>query len=655
MVTTTVLTSASRPANAGASHAHFDLLSSTPDSGAVRAGMGFWWVVRGGSVIKTAMGLEFAYATRNDGDVVYGRYVDGAGVAGGDSSYTFTVTDTWDGQQYVKAAGSNGNAGTSDGAAVQTLVQAITNTRAAWTSGDDRAINLNAGETFTTTGAAATTLWSTSLTGHICIRKYGSGANPIITLADSGNGSTLWGGDTGINAVTMIDVEVRGGYTMGGAVSQSTFLFCNNLNASRTSSSYLFIGVDASGLGTFIVGPSTSTLSDRALLDWVALCDGSLDVYTGGTGSPANGGHAFFGFDYARRILFQDWSWLRCDGANGFIRGTGWTQMVLDNVLIDRQSTGTTSNTLRFNGGDRTTTDDYTHRITLHNVRWRRCGEGMEFEPVSANEDGWKDIDVIACSGDFTGSSFLGALVRCVETTGNPPFMDGLRILNCWSRHNERVPMVQLNAGATGVIDNVRIAHCIAVGELDGEFFTDNIMLLTQAGAGMADGGLTLLNNYGYSLATGAGGGTPVALFQVSAAAKINAASDNNKMRKSAGTVNFCIDAGTSRSLASWQGVSAADDQSSVDTGTSNLTSTTSGADGTFDARPASGTGPQIDFGLAGTLYADADGNLFTSSTPDIGAFQNGGTPVTEPSLGGGGGSDVLQAAPLTLRLNLRI
>ena len=58
---------------------------------------------------------------------------------------------------------------------------------------------------------------------------------------------------------------------------------------------------------------------------------------------------------------------------------------------------------------------------------------------------------------------------------------------------------------------------------------------------------------------------------------------------------------------------------------------------------------------LAGTLYADADGNLFTSSTPDIGAFQNGGTPVTEPSLGGGGGSDVLQAAPLTLRLNLRI
>lgn len=652
MVTTTVLTTSTRPEDEGASMAYFDLLSSTPDSGTVRAGMGLWWVERPGNPdpIKTARGLRFAYATRNNGDIVHARYVDAAGVAGGDASYTFTVTDTWDGEQFCKAAGNNGNAGTSDGAAVQTIVQAITNTRAAWVSGDDRAINLNAGESFATTGAGTSMLWDMSLTGHICIRKYGVGANPIITLAASGNGSVLFGGTMGINAVTLIDVDVSSTYTMGGAVNHSSPMYLTSLSGSAVRASIVWIGGNVSGVGSGWVLPEGASVADRGKLDYFALCDGSLDVYTGGTGSPTTGGYAMFGLSYGRRILIQDWEWLRCDGANGFVRGSAWKEMVVDNVLIDRQSTGTQTNTFRINGGDRTTADDYAHEITLHDVRWRRCSEGCEIEPVAADTDGFKAIELIGCSGDL--ASGTGSLVKCVETTGNVPFLDDLRVLACWSRHAERVPMVQLNAGATGVIDNVRIAHCIAVGELDGEFFTDNVMLLTQSGAGTADGAITLLNNYGYSLATGAGGSTPVALFQVSATAKINAASDNNKMRKSAGTVNFCNDGGVSRSLASWQGVSAADDQSSVDTGTSNLTSTTAGS---FDARPASGTGPQIDFGLAGVLYVDADGNLYTSSTPDAGAFQDGGVAPTEPTFGGGGGDTVAPPAPLTLRLNLRI
>lgn len=630
MVTVTVLTTSTRPEDEGASMAYFDLLSSTPDSGAVRAGMGLWWVVRSGSVIKTARGLRFSYATRNNGDMVYARYVDAAGVAGGDSTYTFTVSDTWDGQQYCKAAGNNGNAGTSDGAAVVSIIQAITNTRAAWSSGNARAINLNAGETFATSSAAATNCWTMDQTGHICIRKYGSGANPIISLPSSGNGSVLFGGTIGINAVTVIDCDIQSTYTMGGAVNHCGIVVCSGLHASAVRASIVFIGTDITGVGTGFVFSTGETLADRGKMDYIALCDGKLDIYTGGAGSPSTGGHGLIGMDYGRRILCQDWEWGRTDGANGFVRGVAWKEMVFDNVLFDRQTTGAEGNTFRINGGDRTTTDDYAHEITLHNVRWRRCGEGLEIEPVSADADGFKNIEMIGCSGDFTGTGFLSSLMKCVVSTTNDPHLDGFRALACWSRQNERVPMFNLNAGSTGVIDNVLISHSCVVGALDGEFFSSNVLLLTQSGSGVADGALTLQSNYAFGLGTGAGGETPTSLFTVTAAAKINGASDNNVMRKAAGYTFYCNEGGGNRTLATWQGLSTADDQSVNDTGTSNLTNTGSG---TFDARPSSGTGVQIDAGLAGDLYIDADGNLYTASTPDAGPFQFGGSPPTDPDI----------------------
>lgn len=648
----TTLTTSTRPENAGASMAYFDLLSSTADTGTARQGYGYWWVRRAGVTIKTAQGLRFAYTTRNTGDEVFARFVDSAGNSGGDASYTFTVGSTFDGEQFVKAAGNNGNAGTSDGAAVQTIIQAITNSRAAWSTDDVRAINLNAGETFATSSAGATNCWTMDQTGHIVIRKYGSGANPIISLPSSGNGSVLFGGTIGVNAITVIDCDIQSTYTMGGAVNHSGVVVCSGLHASAVRASIVFIGTDITSVGTGFVFSTGETLADRGKMDYIALCDGKLDVYTGGAGSPSTGGHGLIGMDYGQKLLCQDWEWGRTDGANGFVRGVAWKEMVFDNVLFDRQNTGAEGNTFRINGGDRTTTDDYAHEITLHNVRWRRCGEGLEIEPVSADADGFKNIEMVACSGDFNGTGFLSSLMKCVVSTTNDPHLDGFRALGCWSRQNERVPMFNLNAGSTGVMDDLLFSHNCVVSALDGEFFTSNVMLLTQSGSGVADDAITLQSNYAFGLGTGAGGETPVSLFTVTSAAKINGASDNNVIRKAAGYLFFCNEGGGNRSLATWQGLSTADDQSVEGTGTSNLTDT--GA-GTFDARPASGSGVQINAGLAGDLIYDADGNLFTTSTPDAGPFQDGGAAPTDPDFGGGGGDTVVVAAPLTLKLNLRI
>lgn len=632
---TTILSHHARPESQGAAMVYLDALSSVPDVGGVRDGIAIWWVKRGVDTIKRSVGLRFAWASRQPDDVLWCRYYDRDGNSGGAASYTLTMSSTFNGEQFTKGAGSNANSGIDDANAVQTLAQAISNTRSAWGAGQTRAINLRAGETFSTTGVGTTNCWTMDLEGHIVLRRYGAGANPIITLPSSGNGSILFGGQIGINAITVVDVQVQSDYTLGGAVNHSAVMVCSGLHASAVRASIVFLGVQVTGVGTGWVLSTGESVADRGKMDFIALCDGGLDVYTGGAGSPSTGGHAFIGADYGRRLLQQDWTWGRTDGANGFVRGVGWHQMVVDNVLIDRQSVGAEGNTFRVNGGTGGSSDDHAHEITFHNVRWRRCGEGLELEPVAADTIGFRNIELVNCSGDFAGTSFSSSLVKCVVSTSNQPDLDGLRVINCWSRQNERVPMVQLNAGS-GPMNNVLLAHNTVVGALDGEFSSAYSLLVTQSGSGFADGGLTLRNNYAFSLGTGAGGETPVALFAVAAAAKINASSDRNVLRKAAGFAWWCVTEAGNRSLVSWRGDSAADDNSVQDTGPGNLVDT---GTGTFNARPASGIGPQINVGGLGVVVVDGDGNLF-GAQPDAGAFEFGGAPPAEPS----GGADPIFA-----------
>ena len=93
-MTTTTLTSYASAYSVGRQHVHFDVRSSTPTSGAMndRDAQGYWWVERGGAIIKREFGmLDFAWLGL-DGDVVHAAAVDSAGNIGQTEAYTFSVT-----------------------------------------------------------------------------------------------------------------------------------------------------------------------------------------------------------------------------------------------------------------------------------------------------------------------------------------------------------------------------------------------------------------------------------------------------------------------------------------------------------------------------------------------------------------------------------
>lgn len=609
------MTVATKTWNEDHEHSQFHFYGSTPDVGTVEQGTAFTFIVRGGSVIKIIEGLVSGFVSTEDGDEAHGYYIDSAGNAGDWVTHTFTVTGAFDRTYYVDATGgSDSNDGLTTGAPKQTLVAAITALTAAWVSGESNRILLKCGESFDTTGASAGILWNPgAYTGCITFGSYDTGARPELTLAASGNGSQFINGTLGLCGVT-----VRGINVTGGDRAVSVFFRCTTVDASSTGANVAVIDCDLATFSIVFLGIA-GTLSDFGRTDFAAWKNVSVSDYNE---------DSWRQFHFGRYHLVQDCSFGSCFSAstNGHMRGIAWQYMCVDNTTFDRSGGTSTSNVFRIQGGAGTDANDYAQRINVHKVHFVNVSEGAEIDSVETTQKYYRDIDFNACSMSVDAANTQ--LVKAIAVTGNYPDVTRMRLRNCWYRGPSFMLRLGSASAETERIRSVTIEHCSVYGTNTANIFGAGFALSLNegTGGGVLDDAITVRNNYFFDSNT-----TGNAAVMTCPPAAIGF-SDYNVARR-AGTGTFNWESSTNLSLANWFSTHGFDEHSSSANNTTdhNYTDVTLAG---WDARPASDSGPQNNAGLAGVALVDADKNLWTATTPDVGAFQFGGVAMDGPPSG---------------------
>ena len=629
MATTTSMTVATADNQTGSEHSQFHLYSSTPDSGNVYDGYGLWWVVRSGSVIHRCKGLTFGWATTTDGDIIYGQYVDSSGVAGSQVSHTISISSSWDGTIYVDpTGGSNSNDGLSTGAPKATWGGA-SGAYAAYTgarsSTEKWRILLKAGETHPNTSITTASWVALGTTaGHLHVGSYDTGAKPIVSLGTTGSdGGHFVTGGCGLLTLTVTNLAITGSDTTNNSIAVMNI--DGSLQTGSTECGILFENCDVTGTCGGWIGVSYDE-SYRGRYDFAAVVGCTVTDYGDNTTS-----HLFFGWGWAAYLLFQRNTISgTLSSANGFLRGPGWRYACLDGNTFDRSGATMEYNVFRMSGGGDSDADDVTHRNNIYGNSFIECGEGIELEHTNdPAQCTWQDILI---HGNYFTMT-VGAINYCVGIAGGGGNYSGraTRIrIECnagWGY----LPMVGLIAETpattdTGHIESVRIAHNTMV--ISGQ----GTMLLTVVGSDtIDDDSLTLTGNYCWA----SGSGYTSRLMAVDPAWVV--ASDyNHILQSSAGGIEW----NTSTSLATWQGATSLDANSSSGfSATHRLTDVTQSA---FDPTPTASLFTAGFDGDPGAVYLDFNGDYFDASEPDAGAIQYGATSPDEPSGGGGGGGSTL-------------
>lgn len=622
MATTTTLTTFEPGNSTGSLQVQVSLYNSTPDSGNVEDGCGLFWVYRPGvGVIHRWTGMVGGWATRNNGDILFAQYIDGAGVAGAIVSYTFVILNTWDGQLYVDTSWGGTESGTIS-EPYSTYAAAYAAYLSARVADDKWQLLVKRGETFDGTGLA-TTSWmalSTTVAGHLEVSSYGTGAKPAITIATSGNGSVFANGPYGVQTLTLADLDVTG----AGSGTGSQFCNFNTTPVSGSTEANIcvldcdVIGCDLVYVGS-LSGSASSFSGDTQRIDFHAVIGCTFDDW-----GALNGGHGFTNLSAAAYILMMDCTWLDQIDANGFTRNNRNRYTAYINNTYDRSGSSFKLNVFRLGGGEDTAADDCCKRVCITGNRFIDCGEGIEVEPAQhPYEVSYEDVEILY--NYFTQSAAVNYAIAISGVDDNSSHrITRMRIIGNQS-NSDWLPLIGIVTGGavtdTGHIESLLAANNTSV--IRGSAGLGCLANVNGSSTARVDAGALRFHN-NLAVATGSGG-----LFLSDGGGAITeskiASSNHNHFVTNGGSPDWTA----STSLATWQGGGKDANSTASNSGSHNLTDVTV-AD--FDARPASGTGPQIDTGDGTTVYVDADGNLFVD---DAGAFEDGGVPPTAPTVGG--------------------
>ncbi len=613
-MTTTVLSSFASSYAVGLRHVHFNLRSSTPTTGLIHEGHGEWYVTRGGAIVSTLTaigGLVFA-AVLQDGDIVTARYIDRAGAAGADVTYTASVTGTASYVQHVSAAGNDANNGTTEGLAVLTFAQAWTNMMASLGSGQVGEIRCRRGDTFT---SSAVQSFSGSSQRLVIVTAYGSGARPILRWPTNTNGISV--GDWGSVHLRGVDMD---GQDAGLGDSGS-------INYTRTTPN----------------GPVNLLISDCVLRNWTwsirltgtngengsNWTDGRGDFVAIVDTTCTNAGSIHLFSSFAQRYtLLRDVTMGDTNGENNdnIWRVTRWKDHFLQRV------TWTPGNnaSLRNQAGPSLGATDIWGPGSWLNCTFNapelssqhflsKWGFGRT-APDGTGEGFVTDVRLVGCRGNRVEFDFVGNTLTRVQLWNCQAHGGGFRL--------------RPDAGALtpGTVTSIEFRDCAHVDDDGYQCFW-----FQSAPARYAAGSITI-TGFAHWVRTGTSqlfistdGMTMAELI-----GKLAVSNRNHVGQQTTGTYNWAQATDQAWGLAFWQANSGGLDANSSLTssvGTANFTNvgTTLSA---VDLRRTSSTSFVNDVGLARVLR-DSEGRIRSATTPDAGPFEFGAALPTPPATGG--------------------
>ncbi len=652
MTTTTLTTHASTYA-VGRQHVSFSIRSSTPTTGNMndRDAQGQWRVVRGGTIIhRQNKVLDFQWLGLN-GDKVYARAVDKAGNAGDWEVYTYTVTANTaaDWVRYVDTSGNDSTGDGSIGTPWATFTKAVTEAQTALTSGQVGVIYLSDDQSWAHTSTAFSGSNSTSCL--IRVVRRGNGTNPpALTFSANINGFTV-----GKRGVLQIDgVNITGststsGYgfnlarTGGVAADQDPW---NLMVVDSTISGFQYqVYVDNSVGGS---GPNPVDDRDSGCYDFIAFQNCTFG------GSQA---YYLYGFTFTQHVLVRDCTFPLHTGAatNEFLRFFSLGRAMFAGCTMDISAANSTFRLLVTEAvGD---DDAYSMReVTVAGCDIIGAGSAntvrMGSNASMANNGIARDVRFVDCA-------LYGASFQIVANDAGNNGMDVSRMdwLECFT---VRSRFINIGGSSTtvNVYSSLRFRNCASASSTyaGGAFIT-----LSSA---VANYGAGCFEIHGCWIWFNTGSSAGRYLIEASSISRADLATSTTAMdynhlgKADANTSYWTRTTEGNGSLATWQGATAFDDNSSLTYSTTfNLTD--SGATTTLDAdfRLTADSGPLSNTGypLALGVSIDADGYLRSATTPDAGPYEYGAsTTPDDPEIGGGSTGARRRRSALSLGLGLR-
>ena len=652
---------------------HLSLRSSTPSSGTWQNLRAAWFFITdgAGTILYYHHGLEFIHTALTAGQGAYAMIVCNDGTVEWATSTTLDVGSTFAWHKYVNASsGSSGGDG-SAGDPFDTIETAIADLRAsgvASTTADYMLELSNEAHTHSTV-TSGNYVWNqntqanglgSAFAGRLTIRGAGSSCSVTVPGSDAAIINNVLDN----SGFASINVNWIGDYTTGGGAHTGKAF--NNFRSSPSGNgwNFTFAGGSVIGFDTAIDMQAPGGTADyddvaNGTFDWMSVQDAefhdhySYHIFAGGT--------RYMGI---HRIFFGD---LTGTGTGSSLRiGTG-LHISVGECEWDRSGTSWKANCYRDNGGSGRL-DCESQYQSLYALYFHDCYEGIEIEQVGASAGSYDgavlaDCWIMGCIFDLEDDGNDRYPIAVTSYTGETYDITNLRISACAGRTTRGgMSFLRMNndsSATTNAVHSVRLDQCTMYQVGAYGFYGYSAVMASFAGANYDAASITLLGNYGYCAETATDFSHPVAMFDMGTLTPgtVIAESDYNVLAKYANSVDtkWFVD-GTA--LADWD--DGGEDTHSYELYNETAHNLTNVTTGSYDARPASGTGPQLSRGYPGAVYADSDRGLFDGSAPTCGAFQRSATAMPGPDLsgesgGGGGGSTLYPDTALSISIGIGI
>jgi hypothetical protein len=619
-------------------HAH--LRNSVPTVGTVAEGYGVWAVERNGAFIQVGKGtnlrigtLEFQWPLE-DGDRLWGRFVDRAGNAGEWQTHDCLVQGKIALELFVDAvSGVDTNTG-SEASPVRTPFRARQLMEAQLATGATGRISYRRGQVHTYT--SATRPWQGDAIGRklrVIFTGYSIGADPIIR-GDGGEYAAFAFGN--LNSIELNGLRLEGQRTFG---VRSLAVSCSRTDTAREPLNLLIRNCYITSYRTSVVlqdSTNNDVLRGTGSSDWVHIFNtemqdgGSLHLFdslcprmvaitnsTMGTTNGEDNPNILRVANWLRAVIHNSFF---APGNNGSLRFQGGRQSSPTNLCNDMGFISISDTTMRGVTADqngisigRHSPDDAASKAVVHDIRLvRHRGEYSRFAILgsASSQNDYANIQLWDCT--FGGSIAL--------MSNDLPGINGqllsFEARNCATLAATGAPAFKLE-GRTGRFANgsVKIRNHIAVFAAGSPEFQKRH--LTAQWMNEAETALAVDSDYCHI--SGIDAGTPLEWVE------------GGLFRTSGGADSWAS------TMTEWRAASTSDDNSTT-RGGSNLGITALGTVGLgqsdMNARLTSGASVIDNLGQPSVHSVDAD--LFTrTATPNPGPFDFGATVTTSaPSLG---------------------
>lgn len=616
--------------------------SSTPTSGTLQNLRGAWWFISlGGTVLYRHHGLEWVHTALTNGERADLLLICNDGTVEWATPVTMSVGSTFAWHKYVNAStGSSG--GTGDvGDPYDTIETALAALRAAYgtvaAAGAEYMIELS-NETHAHGTVTGGYVWNqntlangtgSAYPGRLTFR--GAGSSCLVTVPGSGVG--VVNNQVNDAGFASIDVTWQGDFVSGGAAHSGTAFNSNRGVAGGNGVNFTFCGGGIEGFdyAVNLTPPFSGTTDAEVLLgefDWFCVQDAAFgDTYS-----------YHCGLWVGQKVGVH-----RCTFGNNDGSGTGSTiragflnDSSIGQCTFDRTASPYTGNTLRINGT--TTANGGSNRVSISGLVMRGVTEGIEIEQPSGTiyiNNYWFHgchIDLDTTGSDTYPFGFYSTTSNTVDATN-------VRFTACSARTQKAgtcfMRFQTHSSATTEKIHSVALEQCSVY--LTGAYggFSFSASLIYATGVNYDNDSVTIRGCYAYCAETLTDFSRPVSFFHFVdvTAADVIADSDYNVSAKLANGGGTAWNNNQTR--AAWETATGFDSHSYEleNEASHNFTNVTLDS---WDATPASGTGPQMGRGYPGLVYAGSDRRIFDTSAPDAGALDHLGTVLSDPTFGGG-------------------